>query len=53
MRADPVSAEAIAAAIRDALARREELRVKGLAHVTQFSWTKNGEILLAGYKQWS
>ena len=35
VRADPESPEAIAAAIRDALGRRDELRAKGLEHAAQ------------------
>jgi glycosyltransferase involved in cell wall biosynthesis len=53
VRADPESAEAIAAAIRDALARREDLRAKGLAHAARFSWHRTGEIFLEGYRQFS
>ena len=44
VRADPESPEAFAAAIRDALGRRDELRAKGLAHARGFSWGKTGEI---------
>jgi alpha-1,3-rhamnosyl/mannosyltransferase len=53
VRADPESAEAIAAAIRDVLTRRDELRAKGLAHAATFSWRRTGEIFLAGYRQFS
>jgi alpha-1,3-rhamnosyl/mannosyltransferase len=53
VRADPESAEAIAASIRDALTRRDELRAKGLAHAATFSWRRTGEIFLAGYRQFS
>ena len=53
VRADPESAEAIAAAIRDALSRREELRRLGLAHAAGFSWQQTGELFLEGYRQFS
>jgi glycosyltransferase involved in cell wall biosynthesis len=53
VRADPESADAIAAAIRDALARHEELRAKGLAHAGRFSWARTGEIFLEGYRRFS
>jgi len=53
VRADPESAEAIAAAIRDALARHDELRTKGLAHAAQFSWQLTGDIFLEGYRRFS
>jgi glycosyltransferase involved in cell wall biosynthesis len=53
VRADPESPEAIAAAIRDALARRDELRAKGLEHARRFSWSRTGETFLAGYLRFS
>jgi glycosyltransferase involved in cell wall biosynthesis len=53
IRADPESAEAIAAAIREALARRDELRAAGLAHAAQFSWSRTGELFLEGYKRFA
>ncbi len=53
VRADPESATAIAAGIRDALARRDELRAKGLAHAARFSWRRTGEIFLEGYRRFS
>jgi glycosyltransferase involved in cell wall biosynthesis len=53
VRADPDSAEAIAAAIRDALSRRDELRAKGFAHAARFSWQRIGEIFLEGYRRFS
>ncbi|HEY2326998.1 MAG TPA: glycosyltransferase family 1 protein [Gaiellaceae bacterium] len=53
LRADPESAEAFAAAIRDAVTRRDELRAKGLEHVKQFSWRRVGEQFLAGYERFA
>ena len=53
VRADPESAEAIAAAIVEALERRDELRAKGFAHAATFSWQRTGELFLAGYRQFS
>jgi alpha-1,3-rhamnosyl/mannosyltransferase len=53
VRADPESAEAIAAGIREALDRRSELREKGLAHAAGFSWQRTGEIFLEGYRRFS
>jgi glycosyltransferase involved in cell wall biosynthesis len=53
VRADPESAEAIAAAVREALERREELRAEGLEHAAGFSWLRTGELLLEGYKRFS
>ena len=49
LRADPDSPEAIAAAIEDALGRRDELRASGLAHAATFSWVKTGRAFLDGY----
>jgi alpha-1,3-rhamnosyl/mannosyltransferase len=49
LRADPESPEAIAAAIREALARRDELRRLGLEHVERFSWRRVGEVFREGY----
>jgi glycosyltransferase involved in cell wall biosynthesis len=51
LRADPGSAEAFAAAIREALARRSELVPLGLAHATHFSARAMGEAFLTAYAQ--
>jgi glycosyltransferase involved in cell wall biosynthesis len=51
VRADPEQPEAIAAAIRDAIARRDELVAKGLAHAARFSWRGAGETFLRGYEE--
>jgi glycosyltransferase involved in cell wall biosynthesis len=53
VRADPESAEAIAAAVREALERRDELRAKGLGHAAAFSWRSTGELFLEGYRRFS
>jgi glycosyltransferase involved in cell wall biosynthesis len=53
VRCDPERPEAIAAGVREALARREELRALGLAHAAGFSWQRTGEVFLAGYRRFS
>jgi alpha-1,3-rhamnosyl/mannosyltransferase len=50
VRCDPESAEAMADAIREALARRAELRALGFAHAATFSWQTTGELFLEGYR---
>ena len=49
VRVDPESAEAIAAGVREALARREELIARGLAQARRFTWLATGQIHLQGY----
>ena len=44
-------AEAIAAGIRDALERRDELVAAGLAHAAQFTWRRCGEIHLRAFEE--
>jgi glycosyltransferase involved in cell wall biosynthesis len=51
VRVDPEDPEAIAAGIREALARSEELIARGLAHARKFTWLAVGEIMLAGYAE--
>ena len=53
LRADPESPEAIAAKIREALARRDELHAAGIEHARRFSWRRVGEILLQGYQRFA
>jgi glycosyltransferase involved in cell wall biosynthesis len=49
VRADPETPESIAAAIREVLARHDELRRLGLAHAERFTWRRVGEIFREGY----
>jgi glycosyltransferase involved in cell wall biosynthesis len=51
VRADPDSPDALAAAIDDALARREELVARGLEHARRFTWRAAGEAVLQGYRR--
>jgi glycosyltransferase involved in cell wall biosynthesis len=49
VRVDPDSPEAIADGIRTALAERESLVAKGLAHARRFTWRACGEAHLRGF----
>lgn len=51
VRADPDDPAAIAAAIGEALERRDELVARGLEHARRFTWRTAGQVLLAGYEQ--
>jgi glycosyltransferase involved in cell wall biosynthesis len=51
VRADPDSAQAIADGIREALARRDELVARGLAHASRFTTRAMGDALLAAYDE--
>ena len=51
VRADPEDPAALAAAIAEALGRREELVQLGLAHAAGFSWLAAGQTFLAAYEE--
>jgi glycosyltransferase involved in cell wall biosynthesis len=51
VRADPDDPQALAHGITDALARRDELVAKGLAHAATFSWSRTGRAFLDGYEE--
>jgi len=51
VRAAPDSAEALADAIRRALAEADDLRARGLAHAAGFSWRAAGETILRAYEE--
>ena len=51
VRADPDSPEAMAAAIRQALARRDDLVPRGLEHARRFTWRAVGETFLAAWEE--
>jgi glycosyltransferase involved in cell wall biosynthesis len=51
VRADPDDPAAIAAAIREALERSDELVPAGLEHARRFTWRAAGDTFLAGYEE--
>jgi glycosyltransferase involved in cell wall biosynthesis len=53
LRADPEDPAAIAAAIRQALPRRDDLRAKGLVHAATFSWSRTGEVFMEGLERFA
>jgi alpha-1,3-rhamnosyl/mannosyltransferase len=53
VRADPESPQAIADAVLEAVARRDELRALGLEHVRRFSWRRVGEVFREGYTRFA
>ncbi|HLK45498.1 MAG TPA: glycosyltransferase family 1 protein [Acidimicrobiales bacterium] len=50
VRADSRDPAAIAAAVLDAIARRDDLRARGLAHAASFTWRRTGATFLEGYE---
>jgi glycosyltransferase involved in cell wall biosynthesis len=51
VRVDPFDPEAIAAGIREAVERREELVRLGLAHAARFSWEHTGAVMVAALEE--
>ena len=51
VRADPNDPEAIAAGVREALERREELAARGRAHASRFTWAANGRAHLEAWSR--
>ena len=51
VRADPDSPESFAEGIRRALAERDELVVRGLAHARRFDWLETGRVHLQSYAE--
>ncbi|HZR96884.1 MAG TPA: glycosyltransferase family 1 protein [Gaiellaceae bacterium] len=51
VRADPRDPSALAAAIREAIARREELVPRGIEHARPFTWRANAEAHLAAWQR--
>jgi glycosyltransferase involved in cell wall biosynthesis len=51
VRVDTSDPESIAAGIRDAVARRDELVRLGLAHAAGFSWSRTGTAMLAALEE--
>jgi len=49
VRADPDDPDAISAALVEALARRDELVPRGLAHAAPFTWSRTGRIMLDAF----
>ena len=49
VRVDPESAEAIAAGVAEALARRDELVARGFTHARRFTWAETGRVHLQSY----
>jgi Glycosyl transferases group 1/Glycosyltransferase Family 4 len=51
VRADPDDADSMAAAVREALQRRDDLAERGRAHVRRFTWLETGRAHLRGYAE--
>ena len=49
VRADPESADAISAALAEAIRRRDELVPRGLAHAARFRWSATGRTMLEAF----
>jgi glycosyltransferase involved in cell wall biosynthesis len=49
VRADPDSPEALAEAIKRAVAQRDDLVTRGLAHARRFDWVETGRVHLQSY----
>ena len=49
IRVEPEDPPALAAGVREALSRREELVSRGLEHARRFTWVETGRIHLRGY----
>lgn len=50
LRADPEDAEAFAGAMESALDESADVRKRGLAHASRFTWRACGDAVLAGYE---
>ena len=50
LRADPDDAAAWAAALAEAVVRRDELVPRGLEHASRFTWRRVGEVMLAAWE---
>ena len=48
---DPLRPDAIAAGIEEAIARREELRARGLERARTFSWDESARLTLEAYRE--
>jgi glycosyltransferase involved in cell wall biosynthesis len=51
LRADPERPESFAAAIDEAVARRDELAARGLEHAARFTWRRAGETFLEAWEE--
>ena len=51
LRADPDDPDAWAAALVEAVERRDELVPRGLSHARQFTWAEVGELMLAAWEE--
>src|SRR5262249_9484976 len=51
VRADPEDADAIAAAVREALERRDDLVERGRTNARRFTWLETGRVHLQGYAE--